>query len=172
MKTIFAIQNYDGLLTQLVNSFEFWSHGLFLYTVSSEFYLHHVKLAVKVLGMVWTIISRMRGYPIPLSFSLRFTTENEGLSFHPLFILSVLKKIRGSVRWGRRPVRCSLPAAIVSDDGVERPGWRAAASAGVLCVWERRGWAVRTSSSPPVVVEGVGLWFRTKWWALRRAGKG
>ena len=57
-----------------------------------------------------------------LSFSLRFMTENEGLSFHPLFILSVLKKIRGSVRWGRRPVRCSLPAAVVSDDGVERPG--------------------------------------------------
>ena len=53
--------------------------------------------------------------------NLRFTIENEGLSFHPLFVLSVLKKIRGSVKWGRRPVRCCLPAAVVSDDGVECP---------------------------------------------------
>lgn len=66
MNTIFAIQNYAGLLTRLVNPFAFCSHGLFLHTVSSEFYLHHVKVAVKVLGMVWTIISRMRGYPIPI----------------------------------------------------------------------------------------------------------
>lgn len=35
---------------------------------------------------------------------LRVTAEDEGLCFHPLPILSVLKKTRCSVRRGRRPV--------------------------------------------------------------------
>ena len=60
-------------------------------------------------GMLLPVVSPSVGHGLATEQQqnlpdLRVTTEDEGFCFHPLSILSVLKKTRCSVRRGRRPV--------------------------------------------------------------------